>query len=362
MFIFKYKWIERFSNRFIFVSIILPIGSYLDPPQKHGISHLLEHVLFFSILSQLPMFVRDHSSARTGKDQMIFEFCIPRDDFEKNMYTILDNIYSVSLPESIFETQKIKVIEEILYLKPSKNVKVVDEMEEYIYAGSNMNNSLGELKDVENIDYKEFQCFYNDIISKEINIDVILCGKKKWMNPCLEVISTLETKILSNEKKQNDLARVIINPLQHDSMQTCICIIIKKHSFKEFLCQKMILYYFRHLNNGGYCKVMEKSIKGNWHIYLFIHSKEGEQKIFMLDLKDDEFLELKYNFLSELIWSYEIQPFVFMRDFFIQYSDVSEKVKEDIVGIVSSLDLGYFNILRKGLVSNIKRKRSSNEQ
>lgn len=158
------------------IEIWLKFGSSQDPKDNIGIAHLIEHLLIPEKLETIDLYARKNAYAMTSKERIRLYTKVKKEKTLNILECFLNNITDLCSSEYNFEYQKLKVIQEILYIKKSPIVLYIEDAERELFKNTGYSNlTFGEEKGLNTIDL----CFirnYLKTLLKENGVIISITG------------------------------------------------------------------------------------------------------------------------------------------------------------------------------------------
>jgi predicted Zn-dependent peptidase len=180
----KVRMVYSHSNdKITALSVFIKVGSVNEGEAQHGMSHLLEHMLFKgsksfpranNIAWQMDA-IGAYFNAYTTKDKTCYLATCPTSHVRRMMEIMSDVIVNPSLRREDFELERNVVIEELRNAEDDPDSKIEDRMEELTFEGHQLAKSVGgSVADVRAITYDDMLRYYRDYYCAE-NIVVSIC-------------------------------------------------------------------------------------------------------------------------------------------------------------------------------------------
>ncbi|MEZ7892624.1 MAG: insulinase family protein [Candidatus Wallbacteria bacterium] len=159
----------------ISVLFLSKCGLYSETPEKAGITHALEHMLFkgtkkhsnFEFMAEINS-LGSSVDAFTAADSMCIELMSPADNFEKSFSLFSDLILNPVFPEKEVELEKKVVINEILFYEDDPEDLLTLRLESECFKGTCYQNPiLGTRNSVNSLTREEFQKYHKDYFTPE---------------------------------------------------------------------------------------------------------------------------------------------------------------------------------------------------
>ncbi|MFW5884950.1 MAG: M16 family metallopeptidase [Patescibacteria group bacterium] len=324
------------------VSLYIKSGSCQETNLNNGISHLLEHLIFYAALQDS----RSHHSplklelkALTGKEFTFFEITHHK-DYLKNILDILfSTITEAEFNQKLIKDQKSTIEQEIAEDEENPFSALEKKLDEKIYAKTSLQLPiLGNRKSLANISLKEVEQWYQFFYTPE---NMLLAASGNFGNKKLfSIIDKTFAKLTSskNEKaglEKNGMKRIPLSLKKRvfDSIYLAIAFPMrfKMGSRKYFECvllANIFDYKF---------KLIKNNFKEIYDVDIYFHQllKRGEIRV-LTSAPKAESKDLINKLANEII------TIDFSESFFAKAKELTEKeflLREDNLEALSSLAL-----------------------
>ncbi len=179
------------------------IGSIYEEPEKRGISHLLEHMMFKSNekyswkeISQIFELSGGYVNASTYRYWTTYYFEVIRDSFPKAMNVLYWMLKNEKYKEEEFKNEKKVVITEIRKYKEDPNSWIYNLGPLALYGRSDLGDPIGGyVETVNNIEKKDVEEFKEDYYSPQ-NMVAFLIGAvdEEILNTTVKYLESLDDK------------------------------------------------------------------------------------------------------------------------------------------------------------------------
>ena len=180
----KVRMVYSHSNDSITaISIFIKVGSINEGQNNHGMSHLLEHMLFKGSRSYPTAgkiswemdAIGAYFNAYTTKDKTCYMATCPTKYIKRMTDVLTDIVVNPVLRKEDFDLERGVVIEELRNSEDDPDSKIEDKIEELCFEGHQLAKTVGgSIKDITELKYEDMRRYYENFYCAE-NIVVSIC-------------------------------------------------------------------------------------------------------------------------------------------------------------------------------------------
>ncbi len=161
---------RRWKSKVAYLAVIINAGSRDEFPDKHGIAHFTEHMLFKGTYSKNSRRVircledvGGEVDAFTTKEETVLFSAFPVKYYEKGADLFSDILFNSTFPENETDKEREVIIDEINSYKDNPAEQIFEEFEELIFNGHPLSKSiLGSKKTLKSITRKDISRYVKE--------------------------------------------------------------------------------------------------------------------------------------------------------------------------------------------------------